>query len=49
MESKLLSKHVNKVFEVLPVNDEMRKQYLAAAHENSHKIGWDSVAKGYIF
>ncbi len=48
MESKILSTHAGRIFEVLPLSSEKRQQYLANAQEYISKISWSASAKDYV-
>ncbi len=48
MEEQILVRSAGDIFEVLPLTDEKRRQYLENALKYASKISWDSSAAGYV-
>ena len=47
LEREVIANNVQAVFDLLPLTDEKRAQYLDNAHKYSPSISWDSVAGDY--
>ncbi|MHC4075510.1 MAG: hypothetical protein ACYSRR_01190 [Planctomycetota bacterium] len=48
MEKKVASQHAKRIFDILPLTEEARKQYCLNARKYASHISWQTAAKNYL-
>ena len=49
LENQILPKHARRIFEILPLTDSKREEYLLGAQKYAEQISWRNLAQEYVF